>query len=113
MKCIDVYERYFEGDGVFNGRKRHAVSVKLIAESDNGNIKYTVSVNFFPHDEEDDFAVSYDAYFDKEIYSGKGRRSKKKESAYLDALTSEADEIAYKNGGKIFWDKPLTDERRG
>ena len=113
MKCIDVYERYFEGYGEYNGRKRHTVSVRLTAESDNGNIRYTVSVNFFPHDEEDDFAVSYDAYFEEEIYSGKGRRSKKKESAFLDKLTSKADETAEKNGGRIYWDKPLTDERRG
>ncbi|MBR6922846.1 MAG: hypothetical protein IKH51_11680 [Clostridia bacterium] len=113
MKCIDVYERYFEGYGVYNGVERHGVAVKLTGESDNGMINYRISVNFFPHNDEEDFAVSYDAYFDTEIYNGKGRRSKKKESAYLDVLKSKADELAEANGGEIFWDKPLTDERRG
>lgn len=111
MKCIDVYERYFEGAGSFNGVERRGAVVKLTAESDCGMIKYEVSVNFFPHKNKTDFSVSYDAYFAEEIYNGKGRRSKKKEAAFLDGLTSKADDLAAKNGGRIFWDKPLTDER--
>ena len=83
MKTTDVYERYFEGECEYNGRPRHAAAVKLTAESDSGTIKYTVSVNFFPHDSADDFAVSYDAYFENVIFEGKGRRSKKKEEKYL------------------------------
>ena len=42
MKCIDVYERYFEGYGVYNGVERHGVAVKLTGESDNGMINYRV-----------------------------------------------------------------------
>ena len=113
MKTTDVYERYFEGSAVYNGVKRHAAAVKLTAETDQGNVKYEVSVNFFPHNDEEDFAVSYDAYFSKEISSGKGRRSKKKEAVYLDGLKEIADGLAESAGGEIFWDKPLIDERRG
>ena len=60
MKTTDVYERYFEGECEYNGRPRHAAAVKLTAESDSGMIKYTVSVNFFPHDSADDYAISYE-----------------------------------------------------
>ena len=113
MKTIDVYERYFEGECVFNGVRRRAAVVKLTAESDNGNIRYEVSVSFFPHEDEFDYAISYDAYSSIVIYDGKGRRSKKKEAAYLDRLTSYADELAHNTDGKIYWDKPLIEERRG
>ena len=113
MKTTDVYERYFEGECEYNGVPRRAAAVKLTAESDCGMIRYNVTVNFFPHRDEEDFAVSYDAYFVKTVFDGKGRRSKKKEAAYLDGLAGIADGIAKENGGKIFWDRPLTDERRG
>ena len=113
MKTTDVYERYFEGECEYNGRPRHAAAVKLTAESDSGTIKYTVSVNFFPHDSADDFGISYDAYFEDVIFEGKGRRSKKKEEKYLADMTEAADGIAREHGGLIFWDKPLIDERRG
>ena len=113
MKNTDFYERYFEADMTYNGVKRRAALVKLTAETDSGMIKYEVSVNFFPHSEDDDFAVSYDAYFSDEIYNGKGRRSKKKEAVFLDGLREKADETAKKAGGVIYWDKPLTDERKG
>ena len=113
MKTTDVYERYFEGECEYNGRPRHAAAVKLTAESDSGTIKYTVSVNFFPHDSADDFAVSYDAYFENVIFEGKGRRSKKKEEKYISNMTEQADGGSREHGELIFWDKPLIDERRG
>ena len=65
MATINVYEQYFEAECCFNGRDRHAALVRLISDSENKSIKYEVAVSFFPHDEPDDFAVSYDAYVSK------------------------------------------------
>lgn len=111
MKTIDVYQRYYKGFLYFN-TKRHAVSVKLTAETDNGMITYEVSVNFFPHKDEEDFAISYDACYTDVIYSGKGRRSKKREEVFLKSLKETADALAKRAGCLIYWDKPLSDERR-
>lgn len=58
------------------------------------------------------FTVSYDAYFEKELYSGKGRRSKKKEAAFLEELGKVIDGIAKEHDASILWDEPLTEERR-
>ncbi len=113
MKVIDVYQRYFRADAVVNGVKRRAASVFLTATSEEGNIKYELSVSFFPYEEEGDFRVSYDACLSKELYFAKGRRSKKKEEEYLKLLRETADELAAGISGRIFWDEPLTDERRG
>ena len=52
----------------------------LISNSEAGFITYKAAVTFFPHIDDEDYAVSYDAYFEKELFSGKGRRSKKRES---------------------------------
>lgn len=111
MKTVDVYQRYYKGFLSFN-TYRHGVSVKLTAETDNGMITYEVSVNFFPHKDEEDFAISYDACYTDVIYSGKGRRSKKREEAFLKNLKETADALAKRAGGLIYWDKPLSDEKR-
>ena len=66
---IDVYEQYFRAEAEFNGIPRRAAIVKLTSDSEAGNIRYTVSCNFFPFRDDEDFAVSYDAYFEKEIYN--------------------------------------------
>ena len=110
---VNVYERYYEAEGTFNGRARHAALVMLTADSAEGNITYEAAVSFFPHDDEEDFAVSYDAYFAKTLFSGKGRRSKKRESAILEELQSTIDEIAEEQKATVFWEKPLREERRG
>ena len=111
MKTVDVYQRYYKGFLYFN-TNRHGVSVKLTAEMDNGMITYEVSVNFFPRKDEEDFAISYDACYTDVIYSGKGRRSKKREEVFLKSLKETADALAKRLGGLIYWDKPLSDERR-
>ena len=113
MKTIDVYERYFEAKFTYNGVKRRAAAVKLTAESDCGMIKYEASVSFFPHEDEEDFRISYDAYFSKILYEGKGRRSKKKEEEYLKILFDIVDEICLEQGAVMYADKPLIPERRG
>ena len=110
---INVYEQYFEAEGVFSEVERKGALVMLTSDSERGMITYKAAVTFFPHRDEEDFAVSYDAYFEKELYNGKGRRSKKKEAAYLENFREVIDEIAKENNAEVFWDKPLTEERRG
>ena len=104
---INVYEQYFAAELVANGVLRHAALVMLIADSEAGNIRYEAAVTFFPHNDEEDFAVSYDAYFAKTLYQAKGRRSKKREQALMEELRSHIDEIAKEAGGEVFWNQPL------
>ena len=108
----DIFEQYFNAECVYNEVPRRAAIVKLTSDSEAGQIRYTVSVNFFPYRDEEDFAVSYDAYAEKEIFSGKGRRSKKREAAFLEELQTVADELASELGGTIFWDNPIMEARR-
>ena len=113
MKVIDVYAQYFAGECVYNEVPRHGASVKLTATSDAGEVSYEVSVSFFPHNDPEDFAVSYDACAAKEIYRAKGRRSKKREAEFMETFRAEADTVAAELGGTIDWDKPLIEARWG
>ena len=110
---IDVYEQYFAADAAANGVKRRGALVKLTSDSEAGNIRYEASVSFFPHRDDEDFAVSWDAYFSRVLYEGKGRRSKKREVGLMLELHAAVDELAAEAGGKVFWDKPLREARRG
>ena len=110
---INVYERYYKADAVFNGVKRNGALVMLISDSEAGNISYKAAVTFFPHNDNEDFGVSYDAYFEEELLSAKGRRSKKIEEAYLKDLREIIDRISNEQNAKVLWDEPLRDERRG
>lgn len=110
---INVYEQYFKAEAVFSGVKRNGAQVMLISDSETGLITYKAAVTFFPHRGEEDFAVSYDAYFEKELYQGKGRRSRKKEAEYLEQLQGTIDELAKENNASILWDEPLGEARRG
>ncbi|MBO7401696.1 MAG: hypothetical protein J6U10_01750 [Lachnospiraceae bacterium] len=113
MATINVYEQYFEAKCTANGVKRRGAKVMLISDSCDGCIKYEAAVSFFPHKTDDDFAVSYDAYYTKELYNAKGRRSKKREKELLEGLKNVIDGLAAETSGKIYWEKPLTEERRG
>lgn len=113
MATINVYERYYKADLMANEVKRQGALVMLVSTSEEGQIKYEAAVSFFPHRDETDFAVSYDAYFSKVLYEAKGRRSKKREAALLDELQQHVDALAEEVGGKIFWEAPLREERRG
>ena len=113
MATVNVYERYYAAEAELNGVARHAALVMLIADSDAGNIRYEAAVSFFPHNDDEDYAVSYDAYFSKVLYEAKGRRSKKREQALLDAFVSEIDQLSEIIRGKVLWDQPLREERRG
>ena len=110
---INVYSQYFEAQGAFSGVERRGALVLLISDSEAGMISYRMAVSFFPHRDPEDFAVSYDAYFDKEIYSGKGRRSRKRETAFLESLQEEIDGLAGEHDAEVFWSKPLTEARMG
>ena len=110
---INVYEQYFEANLTANGVERRAALVMLVSDSEAGQIKYEAAATFFPHRDPEDFAVSYDAYFSRVLYQGKGRRSKKREAALLEGFREEIDSLAAENGGEVFWDKPLREARRG
>lgn len=111
MDDINVYQQYFAADAVFSGIRRNGVSVMLTAASAAGEISYTLRLVFFPHRDAEDFAVSYDAEFSKELYRARGRRSKKREQAFMDALREQADALAKEAGGTVIWEKPLTAPR--
>lgn len=113
MKVIDVYEQYFKADCMYNTVQRNGAAVKLTATSDAGMIKYEVTVSFFPHEDEEDFRISYDAVESETLFEGKGRRSKKREQEYLPTVRDHADAIAEKLGGTIDWDSPLIEARLG
>ena len=110
---IDVYTQYFAAELKYNGVERRGALVKLASDSEDGQIRYMASASFFPHVDEEDYAVSYDAYFDKELYQAKGRRSKKREAEMLKNIHDVIDQLAEAENGKVFWDQPLREARRG
>ncbi len=107
MAVIDVYRQYFEAQCIYNEVERKGVLVTLTATSECGMIKYEVGISFFPHKDSEDFGITYDAYACKEIYSAKGRRSKKREKVFLQEVNGYANDLAEQMKGKIDWDKPL------
>ncbi len=110
---VDVYSQYFAAECVYNGRERKGVVVNLTSTSEAGTIRYRVNISFFPHENPEDFAISYDAYAEKEIYNAKGRRSKKREAGMLAEIRVHAEELAKSLGGTIDWEKPLGEARLG
>lgn len=113
MATLNVYEQYFTADMDFNGVPRHAALVMLTAASDAVQIRYEAAVTFFPHNDDEDYAVSYDAYFSKVLYEAKGRCSKKREQALLEEFRGAIDVLAHEAGGEVYWDRPLREARRG
>ena len=113
MAVINVYEQYFEAKHTASGVERHAVLVMLISDSEAGIIKYEAAATFFPHNDPEDFAVSYDDYFSKILFEGKGRRSKKREKLLMDSFRAELDDLVKASGAEVFWDRPLRQARLG
>jgi len=113
VKVIDVYQQYFGAACVFHDVPRRAVSAMLTAESNEGEISYTLTLSFFPHEDETDFSVSYDAVVSEELYRARGRRSKKREKTLLEEFRPRADALAAAIGGTIDWDSPLREARWG
>ena len=112
MDC-NVYEQYFAARHPGKGTPRRAVRAALTVSSGEGRVRYAASLSFFPHEDEEDFAVSYDVYTERELFSAPGRRSKKREAALLETLREHADELAASLDGEILWDEPLRDARYG
>lgn len=117
---INVYEQYFAAEADFSGVPRKGALVMLISDSEAGTISYKVAVTFFPHRDAEDFAVSYDAYFEKEIFRAPGRRSKKREAAFLAQLPAEIDALAAAApvidgapAARVLWEQPLREARKG
>ena len=110
---ISVYEQYFAASHPGQGRPRHGVRTALTVSSGEGRVRYAASLSFFPHEDEEDFAVSYDVYTERELFSAPGRRSKKREAALLEGLRAVLEELAAESGGEVFWDRPLIEARFG
>ena len=110
---VNVYERYYAASAEVNGVERRGALVMLISDSEAGHIRYEVAATFFPHRDETDFGVSYDAYVSEVVYEAAGRRSKKREAALLADLPARVDALAAAIGATVFWGRPLRDERRG
>ena len=110
---LNIYSQYFSAELLFNDVPRHAAMVMLVCTSEAGNVKYEAAVTFFPHNDEEDFAISYDAYFSKVIYEGKGRRSKKREQQLLAEFREHIDELAKLAGGEVHWEQPLREAMWG
>ena len=110
---VNVYEQYFAADLTANGVPRRGALVMLIADSQAGHIRYEPAVTFFPHGDEDDFAVSYDACYSAVLFDGPGRRSKKREEKLLAGLRAQIDALAEAASGTVLWDAPLRAARRG
>lgn len=113
MKNVDVYKQYFSAECTFAGVERRGAVVWLNAESDSGIIRYEVGVTFFPHRDDEDFAISYDACATKELIRTQGRRSKKRDAQCMELLTATADELAAGFNGSILWDQPLREAQYG
>ena len=109
----NVFERYYKAKAIFSGIKRNGALVMLISDSEAGFITYKAAVTFFAHKDAEDFSVSYDAYFEKELYRAPGRRSRKREAALLATLHEEMDALAAQHDAAVLWDKPLSDPRMG
>ena len=110
---VNVYQQYFAASLRFSDTDRRAASVMLISDSEAGRIRYEAAVTFFPHEDEEDWRISYDAYFSRVVYEAAGRRSKKREQALLDSLPEVIDALATEAGGSVDWAHPLRDAARG
>ena len=113
MSNVDVYKQYFLANCTYDGVARHGALVWLNAESDCGNICYKVGVSFFPHVDEEDFAIFYDACIEKEVLNIKGRRSKKRDAQCLEKVKITANEIALSLHGTIDWNTPISEVNYG
>ena len=113
MAILNVFHQIFAAHAVLNGVERNGALALLISDSEAGQIRYQMAVSFFPHRTPDDFAISYDAYFEETVYEAKGRRSKKREAELLTKLRPTLDAIAARENASIDWDRPLSEARRG
>lgn len=107
MDALNIYQEYVPAECVLNDIPRRAVKVMLIAESGGGQICYKAAINFFCHEDAEDFRIQCDGYFEQVLYQAKGRRSKKREAEYLANIRSYADALASAQNGRILWGQTL------
>ena len=93
MDAIDVLDGAYKARAEYNGIKRKGVIVKLTVESVKGVIRY-------------------DAIFTKTVFEGKGRRSKKREAAFIARLKDTVGEMLENEDAEIFWDEEIRPCRR-
>ena len=111
---FNAYEQYFAAEAADRaGKTRHGANVMLTVTSEGGHVTYLAAVTFFPHEDETDYSVTYDMYFEEVIYDAPGRRSKKREKEFMGVLRDKIDAQASAAGGKVFWDRPLRPARFG
>ena len=108
---IDVYEAYFKADALVNGIQRRAVKACLTCVSGEGNVSYDISLAIFPHVDEEDYAVGYDAFLTRNVYQAKGRRSKVREAKILKTFQARCDAMAKEIDANIDWECPLREAR--
>lgn len=113
MDSIDVYSRYYEAEMMVNDYPRKGALVKLIVTSAEGRVKYEAAVSFMFYEDPEDFRVPSDAYYCETLYDEPGVRSKKREAVFVAKLPTVIDRLIEKDGGRVFWDKPITDPRFG
>jgi hypothetical protein len=113
MDAIDVFDGAYRAKANLNNIERKGVIVKLTADGGAGMIRYEVSVIFFPYRDPEDFGITYDAVLTKEIYNGKGRRSKKREEEMVAAIRETAEELILDQDAEIYWDQEIRPVRRG
>ena len=65
---VDVYRQFFSARATCGGVERRAALVALTADSSEGVLTYEVLVTFFPHRDEEDYAVSYDACASRRLF---------------------------------------------
>lgn len=108
-----VYEQFFGAEHPGNGTPRRAARAALTVCTGEGRVRYEAVLSFFPHEDAEDFAVSYDLCFSRVLYEAPGRRSRKREAALLEGLREVLDDLTAENGGRVFWEEPLIEARFG
>ena len=110
MTVTDIYKQYFGGSCMANEVQRRAAAVSVTSVYDEGVISYELLVTFFPHEDEEDYRITCDCAISRTLFSGKGRRSRKREQLILETMREEADILASEIDGEIYWDRPLTED---
>ncbi len=113
MKVINVYSRYYAAECLWDECVYHGVMVNLEYGYEPGYSTYSVHVVFFPHEDKEDYAITYDCHAYSILLEGKGRRTRKKEPALLEEMRKTADMLADHLEGTIFWERPLREARLG
>ncbi|MBR5093587.1 MAG: hypothetical protein IK095_00695 [Oscillospiraceae bacterium] len=110
---FNVYEQYFAASHPGGGTPRRGARAALVVSTGEGRVRYEAALSFFPHEDAEDFRISYDLSFSRVLYEAKGRRSKKREAALLAGLRETLDALAAEAGGEVYWDRPLIAPRFG